>query len=40
MRSASGEANYFVPISNEVAHYLSAKRTVGARNEDSHTCST
>lgn len=40
MRSASGEANYFVPISNEVAHYLSAKRAACTRNEDSHIGST
>jgi hypothetical protein len=37
MRSASVEANYFVPISNEVAYYMSAKRTARARNQDSHT---
>jgi hypothetical protein len=40
MRGASGETNYFVPISNEVAHYLSAKRAACACNEDSHTGST
>ena len=40
MCSASGKANYFVPVSNEGAHYLSAKRAACARNEDSHTGST
>jgi hypothetical protein len=40
MRSASGEPNHFMPISNEVAHYLNAERTACARNEDSHTGST
>jgi hypothetical protein len=35
--SASGKANYFVPVSNEVAHYLSAQRAACTGNEDSHT---